>query len=128
MPAISIVRGCPGIPGLACLQRPSARFVRGRARLAEARIALAAVVNHDFRSVARAGTDDTQTVMKAMRAAPIHDARSAGRAGALRSLSDVGEIAGGVPVYVGLSHGRRQSSAPEAFRPPGAGGCTLAAA
>ena len=75
MPAISILRGRPGIPGLACLQRPPARFVRGRARLAEAHVALAAVVNHDFRSVARAGTD--QTVMKAMRAAPIHDARSA---------------------------------------------------
>jgi hypothetical protein len=77
MPAISILRGRPGIPGLACLQRAPARFVRGRARLAEAHVALAAVVNHDFRSVARAGTDDTQTVMKAMRAAPIHDARSA---------------------------------------------------
>ena len=32
------------------------------------------------------------------------------RAGALRSLSDAGEISGGVQVSVGLSHGRRQNS------------------
>jgi hypothetical protein len=76
MPAISILRG-PGIPGLACLQRPPARFDRGRARLAEAHVALAAVVNHDFRSVARARNRHTHTVMKAMRAVRIHDARSA---------------------------------------------------
>ena len=44
-----ILRVRPGIPKLACLQRPSACFVRGSAQLAEPHVALAAVVNDNFR-------------------------------------------------------------------------------
>ena len=48
------------------------------------------------------------------------------RARALRPLSHEGEDAGGVEISMGLSSVVAKIPAAEAFRPPGAGGCTLA--
>jgi branched-chain amino acid transport system substrate-binding protein len=50
------------------------RFFARRQRMPnDNQVALYSSVRHYLEAVARAGTDDTQTVMKAMRAAPIHD-------------------------------------------------------
>ena len=50
------------------------RFFARRHRMPnDNQVALYSSVRHYLEAVARAGTDDTQTVMKAMRAAPIRD-------------------------------------------------------
>ena len=90
-------------------------------------------VRHYLEAVARAGTDDTETVMKAMRAAPIHDVftdngviRADGRVLYDRYLMRVKSPAESKYPWDYLTVVAKVP-ATEAFRPPGAGGCTLAA-
>jgi branched-chain amino acid transport system substrate-binding protein len=96
-------------------------------------VALYSSVRHYLEAVARAGTDDTETVMKAMRAAPIHDVftdngviRADGRVLYDRYLMRVKSPAESKYPWDYLTVVAKVP-ATEAFRPPGAGGCTLAA-
>jgi branched-chain amino acid transport system substrate-binding protein len=113
-------------------QRSDARFRQAlfarRQRMPnDNQVALYSSVRLYLEAVARAGTDDTQTVMKAMRAAPIRDVftdngaiRADGRV-LYESVSDAGKIIGGVQVSVGLSHGRRENSGHRDVPPTGRG-------
>ena len=109
------------------------RFFARRQRMPNNnQVALYSSVRHYLEAVARAGTDEAQAVVKAMREANIHDIftmtrrDSRRRTGALRPVSDAGEDAGEIEIPVGLSGGRRQI--PAADGPAaGRGGCTLAA-
>jgi branched-chain amino acid transport system substrate-binding protein len=90
-------------------------------------------VRHYLEAVARAGTDDTETVMKAMRSAPIHDVfidngviRADGRVLYDRYLMRVKSPAESKYPWDYLTVVAKVP-ATEAFRPLGAGGCTLAA-
>jgi branched-chain amino acid transport system substrate-binding protein len=109
------------------------RFFARRQRMPnDNQVALYSSVRHYLEAVAKAGTDDTQTVMKAMREAPIHDI-----------FTDHGAIRPDGRVlydrYLMRAKAPSESKYPwdylavvakipaaEAFRPPGAGGCELA--
>ncbi len=88
-------------------------------------------VRHYLEAVARAGTDDAATVAKAMRDAPIHDVftdnghiREDGRVVYDRYLMKVKTEAESKYPWDYLTV-LAKIPAEEAFRPPGAGGCTL---
>jgi branched-chain amino acid transport system substrate-binding protein len=88
-------------------------------------------VRHYLEAVAKAGTDDAQAVAKAMRDAPIHDVftddghiREDGRVVYDRYLMKVKTQAESKYPWDYLSVVAK-IPADEAFRPPGAGGCTL---
>jgi branched-chain amino acid transport system substrate-binding protein len=90
-------------------------------------VALYSSVRHYLEAVARAGTDDTETVMKAMRAAPIHDVftdngaiRADGRVLYDRYLMRVKSPAESKYPWDYLAVVAKVP-ATEAFRPPGAG-------
>jgi branched-chain amino acid transport system substrate-binding protein len=109
------------------------RFFAHRQRMPnDNQVALYSSVRHYLEAVARAGTDDTQTVMKAMKAAPIHDVftdngaiRADGRVLYDRYLVRVKSPAQSQYPWDYLTVVAKVP-ATEAFRPPGAGGCTLA--
>jgi branched-chain amino acid transport system substrate-binding protein len=110
------------------------RFFASRQRMPnDNHVALYSSVRHYLEAVARAGTDDTQTVMKAMKAAPIHDVftdngaiRADGRVLYDRYLMRVKSPAESKYPWDYLTVVAK-IPASEAFRPPGSGGCTLAA-
>ena len=88
-------------------------------------------VRHYLEAVAKTGTDDALTVAKAMRDAPIHDVftddghiREDGRVLYDRYLMKVKTAAESKYPWDYLSVVAK-IPADEAFRPPGAGGCTL---
>ena len=89
-------------------------------------------VRHYLDAVARAGTDDAGAVMKAMREAPIHDiftdngtVRADGRVLYDRYLMKVKTPAESKAPWDYLTVVAKIPAA-EAFRRPGASGCTLA--
>jgi branched-chain amino acid transport system substrate-binding protein len=95
-------------------------------------VAVYSSVRHYLEAVAKAGTEDTAAVMKAMREAPIHDVftadgsiRADGRVLYDRYLVRVKTAAESKYPWDYLTVVARISAA-DAFRPPGAGGCTLA--
>ena len=95
-------------------------------------VALYSAVRHYLEAVAKAGTDDAAAVTKAMRDAPIHDiftdhgvVRADGRVLYDRYLMRVKTPAELKYPWDYLSVVAK-IPADEAFRPPGAGGCTLA--
>ncbi|HZZ61021.1 MAG TPA: ABC transporter substrate-binding protein [Roseiarcus sp.] len=108
------------------------RFYARRQRMPnDNQVALYSSVRHYLEAVARVGTDDTQTVMKAMREAPIHDVftdhgviRPDGRVLYDRYLMRVKSPAESKYPWDYLKVVTKIPAA-EAFRPPGAGGCTL---
>ena len=110
------------------------RFFARRQRMPnDNQVALYSSVRHYLEAVARAGTDYTETVMKAMRAAPIHDVftdngviRADGRVLYDRYLMRVKSPAESKYPWEYLTVVAKVR-ATEAFCPPGAGGCTLAA-
>jgi branched-chain amino acid transport system substrate-binding protein len=108
------------------------RFFARRQRMPnDNQAALYSSLRHYLEAVARVGTEDTQTVMKAMREAPIHDVftddgsiRPDGRVLYDRYLMRVKSPSESKYPWDYLSVVAR-IPANEAFRPPGAGGCTL---
>jgi branched-chain amino acid transport system substrate-binding protein len=109
------------------------RFYARRGRMPNsAQVAVYSAVRHYLEAVAKAGTDDTRTVMKAMRDAPIHDVftadgtiRADGRVLYDRYLMQVktpGESKYPWDYLTVLA----KIPAADAFQPPGAGGCKLA--
>ena len=109
------------------------RFYARRGRMPnDNQVALYSSVRHYLEAVAKAGTDDTAAVMKAMREAPIHDVftdngtvRADGRVLYDRYLMQVKTPAESKYPWDYLSVVAKIPAA-DAFRPPGAGGCTLA--
>ena len=109
------------------------RFYARRGRMPnDNQVALYSSVRHYLAAVAKAGTDDTGTVMKAMREAPIHDiftadgtVRADGRVLYDRYLMQVKTPAESKHPWDYLKLVAKIPAA-EAFRPPGAGGCKLA--
>ena len=109
------------------------RFFAKRGRMPnDNQVALYSSVRHYLEAVAKAGTDDAGAVMKAMRAAPIHDVftdqgtiRPDGRVLYDRYLMQVKTPAELKYPWDYLSVVAKIPAA-DAFRPPGAGGCTLA--
>jgi branched-chain amino acid transport system substrate-binding protein len=94
-------------------------------------VAIYSSVRHYLEAVATAGTDDALTVAKAMREAPIHDiftengtVRADGRVLYDRYLMRVKSPAQSKYPWDYLEVVAKIPAA-EAFRPPGAGGCTL---
>jgi branched-chain amino acid transport system substrate-binding protein len=108
------------------------RFYARRQRMPnDNQVALYSSVRHYLEAVAKAGTDDTQTVIKAMRDAPIHDVftghgviRPDGRTLYDRYLMRVKSPAESKYPWDYLTVAAKIPAA-EAFRPPGAGGCPL---
>ena len=108
------------------------RFYARRQRMPnDNQVALYSSVRHYLEAVARTGTDDTGTVMKAMREAPIHDVftdhgtiRPDGRVLYDRYLMRVKTPADSKYPWDYLTVVAKIPAA-EAFRPPGAGGCKL---
>ena len=109
------------------------RFYARRGRMPnDNQVALYSSVRHYLAAVAKAGTDDSGTVMKAMREAPIHDiftadgtVRADGRVLYDRYLMQVKTPAESKHPWDYLKLVAKIPAA-EAFRPPGAGGCKLA--
>ena len=109
------------------------RFYAKRGRMPnDNQVALYSSMRHYLEAVAKAGTDDAGAVMKAMRAAPIHDVftdqgtiRADGRVLYDRYLMQVKTPAESKYPWDYLSVVAKIPAA-DAFRPPGAGGCTLA--
>ena len=96
-------------------------------------VALYSSMRHYLEAVAKTGTDDAGMVMKAMREAPIHDIftangtiRADGRVLYDRYLTRVKTPAESKYPWDYLTVVARVPAA-DAFRPPGAGGCKLAA-
>ena len=112
----------------------SKRFYARRQRMPnDNQVALYSSVRHYLEAVATAGTDDTGAVTKAMRAAPIHDIftdhgtiRPDGRVLYDRYLTRVKTPAELKYPWDYLTVVAKIPAA-EAFRPAGAGGCTLGA-
>ena len=110
------------------------RFYAIRGRMPnDNQVALYSSVRHYLEAVAKAGTDDAGAVMKAMREAPIHDIftadgtiRADGRVLYDRYLTRVKTPAESKYPWDYLSVVAKIPAA-DAFRPPGAGGCKLAA-
>src|SRR5580704_17138592 len=109
------------------------RFYARRGRMPnDNQVAVYSSVRHYLEAVAKAGTEDTAAVMKAMRETPIHDVfaadgsiRADGRVLYDRYLVRVKTAAESKYPWDYLTVVARISAA-DAFRPPGAGGCTLA--
>ena len=110
------------------------RFFARRGRMPnDNQVALYSSVRHYLEAVAKAGTDDTAAVTKAMRDAPIHDVftangtiRADGRVLYDRYLMQVKTPAESKYPWDYLTVVAK-ISADDAFRPLGAGGCTLGA-
>ena len=110
------------------------RFFDARGRMPnDNQVALYSSVRHYLEAVAKAGTDETTAVTEAMRAAPIHDVftdhgviRPDGRVLYDRYLMRVKAPAQSKGPWDYLTVIAKIPAA-EAFRPPGAGGCTLGA-
>ena len=110
------------------------RFFARRQRMPnDNQVALYSSVRHYLEAVARAGTDEAQAVVKSMREAPIHDIftdsgtiRADGRVLYDRYLMRVKTPAESKYPWDYLAVVAKIPAA-DAFRPPGAGGCTLAA-
>jgi branched-chain amino acid transport system substrate-binding protein len=108
------------------------RFYARRQRMPnDNQVALYSSVRHYLEAVARAGTDETGAVTKAMREAPIHDVftddgtiRPDGRVLYDRYLMRVKTPSDSKYPWDYLTVVAKIPAA-EAFRPPGAGGCTL---
>ncbi len=108
------------------------RFFARRQRMPnDNQLALYSSVRHYLEAVAKAGTDDTAAVTKAMREAPIRDVftdngtiRPDGRVLYDRYLMRVKSPAQSEYPWDYLTVVAKIPAA-EAFRPPGAGGCTL---
>ncbi len=108
------------------------RFYAVRQRMPnDNQVALYSSVRHYLEAVAKAGTDETGAVTAAMRAAPIHDVftdhgtiRADGRVLYDRYLMKVKSPAQSKYPWDYLTVVAK-IPATEAFRPPGAGGCTL---
>jgi branched-chain amino acid transport system substrate-binding protein len=109
------------------------RFYARRGRMPnDNQVALYSSVRHYLEAVAKAGTDDSASVMKAMREAHIHDIftsngtiRADGRVLYDRYLMRVKSPAESKYPWDYLTVVAKTPAA-DAFRPPGAGGCTLA--
>ena len=109
------------------------RFYDRRGRMPnDNQVGLYSSVSHYLEAVAKAETDETGAVMKAMREAPIHDVftdngtvRADGRVLYDRYLMRVKTPAESKYPWDYLSVVAKIPAA-DAFRPPGAGGCTLA--
>ena len=109
------------------------RFYARRGRMPnDNQVAVYSSVRHYLEAVAKAGTDDTGAVMKAMREAPIHDVfapdgaiRADGRVLYDRYLMRVKTPAESKYPWDYLTVVAKIPAA-DAFRPPGAGGCTRA--
>jgi branched-chain amino acid transport system substrate-binding protein len=109
------------------------RFYARRQRMPnDNQVALYSSVRHYLEAVAATGTDDTAAVMRAMREAAIHDVftehgviRPDGRVLYDRYLMRVKSPAESKYAWDYLTVVAKIPAA-EAFRPPGAGGCTLA--
>ena len=109
------------------------RFYAQRGRMPnDNQVAVYSSVRHYLEAVAKAGTDDTAAVMKAMRETPIHDVftadgtiRADGRVLYDRYLMRVKTPAESKYPWDYLTVVAKIPAA-DAFRPPGAGGCTLA--
>ena len=110
------------------------RFFARRQRMPnDNQVALYSSVRHYLEAVAATGTDDVPTVTKAMREAPIHDIftdngtiRPDGRVLYDRYLTRVKPPAESKYPWDYLAVVAKIPAA-QAFRPPGAGGCTLGA-
>ncbi|HEY1781148.1 MAG TPA: ABC transporter substrate-binding protein [Roseiarcus sp.] len=110
------------------------RFYARRGRMPnDNQVALYFSMRHYLEAVAKAGTDDVGSVMRAMREAPIHDIftadgtiRADGRVLYDRYLTRVKTPAESKYPWDYLSVVDKIPAA-DAFRPPGAGGCKLAA-
>ncbi len=110
------------------------RFYARRQRMPnDNQVALYSSVRHYLEAVAKAGTDDAGAVTKAMREAPIHDiftdngtVRADGRVLYDRYLTRVKTPANSKYPWDYLAVVAKVPAA-DAFRPPGAGGCTLGA-
>jgi branched-chain amino acid transport system substrate-binding protein len=110
------------------------RFYAKRQRMPnDNQVALYSSVRHYLEAVARAGTDDAGAVTKAMREAPIHDVftdhgtiRPDGRVLYDRYLMRVKKPSDSKYPWDYLTVVAKIPAA-EAFQPPGAGGCALAA-
>ena len=110
------------------------RFYARRGRMPnDNQVALYSSVRHYLEAVAKTGTDDAGAVMKAMREAPIHDIftangtiRADGRVLYDRYLTRVKTPAESKYPWDYLSVVAKIPAA-DAFRPPGADGCKLAA-
>ncbi len=110
------------------------RFFARRQRMPnDNQVALYSSVRHYLEAVAKAGTDDAGAVTKAMREAPIHDiftdngtVRADGRVLYDRYLTRVKTPAESKYPWDYLTVVAKIPAA-DAFRPPGAGGCTLGA-
>jgi branched-chain amino acid transport system substrate-binding protein len=110
------------------------RFYTRRRRMPnDNQVALYSSVRHYLEAVAKTGTDETGAVTKAMREAPIHDVftdhgviRADGRVLYDRYLMRVKSPAESKYPWDYLKVVAK-IPAVDAFRPPGAGGCTLAA-
>jgi branched-chain amino acid transport system substrate-binding protein len=108
------------------------RFFARRGRMPnDNQVAVYSSMRHYLEAVARVGTDDAQTVMKAMREAPIHDIftddgtiRADGRVLYDRYLMRVKTPAESKYPWDYLTVVAKIPAA-QAFRPPGAGGCKL---
>ena len=108
------------------------RFYARRGRMPnDNQVALYSSIRHYLEAVAKAGTDDAGAVMKAMREAPIHDVftangtvRADGRVLYDRYLMKVKTPAESKTPWDYLTVVDKIPAA-DAFRPPGAGGCTL---
>jgi branched-chain amino acid transport system substrate-binding protein len=108
------------------------RFYARRQRMPnDNQVALYSSMRHYLEAVAKAGTDEAGAVSKAMREAPIHDVftdngtiRPDGRVLYDRYLMRVKSAAQSQYPWDYLTVVARIPAA-EAFRPPGAGGCTL---
>ena len=109
------------------------RFFARRGRMPnDNQVAVYSSVRHYLEAVAKAGTDDTTTVMKTMRETPIHDVftangtiRADGRVLYDRYLMRVKTPAESKYPWDYLTVVAKIPAA-DAFRPPGADGCTLA--
>ncbi len=110
------------------------RFFAVRGRMPnDNQVALYSAVRHYLEAVAKAGTDDSGAVKEAMRAAPIHDVftdhgtiRPDGRVLYDRYLMRVKPPAQSKSPWDYLTVVAKIPAA-EAFRPTGAGGCSLVA-
>jgi branched-chain amino acid transport system substrate-binding protein len=109
------------------------RFYARRGRMPnDNQVAVYSSVRHYLEAVAKAGTEDTGAVMKAMRETPIHDVftadgtiRANGRVLYDRYLVRVKTAAESKYPWDYLTVVAKIPAA-DAFRPPGAAGCTLA--
>jgi branched-chain amino acid transport system substrate-binding protein len=109
------------------------RFYARRGRMPnDNQVAVYSSVRHYLEAVAKAGTEDTGAVMKAMRETPIHDVftadgtiRADGRVLYDRYLVRVKTAAESKYPWDYLTVVAKIPAA-DAFRPPGAAGCTLA--